>query len=338
MKTSNAENSNINKEEKSLSHKDKVFYEFNKKLEDFISNIKTREFSSEKRSTNYLDSFNNNKKKMGNTQNSNNKENNLMLDNIKMEENNKNIVDENKLREASKRIKLEEMIESDQFAENYYLIPSKNYDYNTNDIPYIQPFDDNKFCQDESLFFAFDNNYKNKFISKEDIKKIKKEDIKLSFGIDPFEIYGQLAQGKLYQHDKISIDFYNSVINFNEFRSIDPNFLNIGNNYQENEEENNNYINTNCDDNEQGSNVENNQNSSQNSTRQNSKFNMKTNQKSSIIIKEKNFLFNTKKNASHQFHSYPVAFFFDNILYTYLIHLQTEYPNFHANSATLISM
>jgi len=31
-------------------------------------------------------------------------------------------------------------------------------------------------------------------------------------------------------------------------------------------------------------------------------------------------------------------FFFDNILYTYLIRLQTEYPNFHANSATLISM
>ena len=31
-------------------------------------------------------------------------------------------------------------------------------------------------------------------------------------------------------------------------------------------------------------------------------------------------------------------FFFDNILYAYLIRLQTEYLNFHANSATLISM
>jgi len=30
--------------------------------------------------------------------------------------------------------------------------------------------------------------------------------------------------------------------------------------------------------------------------------------------------------------------FFDKLLYTYLIHLQTEYPNFHANSATLIFM
>jgi len=29
-------------------------------------------------------------------------------------------------------------------------------------------------------------------------------------------------------------------------------------------------------------------------------------------------------------------FFFDKLLYTYLICLQTEYPNFHANSATLI--
>ena len=31
-------------------------------------------------------------------------------------------------------------------------------------------------------------------------------------------------------------------------------------------------------------------------------------------------------------------FFFDKLLYTYLIRLQTEYPNFHANLATLISM
>ena len=28
-----------------------------------------------------------------------------------------------------------------------------------------------------------------------------------------------------------------------------------------------------------------------------------------------------------------VDFFFDKLLYTYLIRLQTEYPNFHANSA-----
>jgi len=32
-----------------------------------------------------------------------------------------------------------------------------------------------------------------------------------------------------------------------------------------------------------------------------------------------------------------VDFFFDKLLYIYLIRLQTEYPNFHANSATLIS-
>ena len=33
-----------------------------------------------------------------------------------------------------------------------------------------------------------------------------------------------------------------------------------------------------------------------------------------------------------------VDFFFDKLLYTYLIRLQIEYPNFHANPATLISM
>ena len=33
---------------------------------------------------------------------------------------------------------------------------------------------------------------------------------------------------------------------------------------------------------------------------------------------------------------YVDDFFFDKLLYAYLIRLQTEYPNFHANSATLI--
>jgi len=33
-----------------------------------------------------------------------------------------------------------------------------------------------------------------------------------------------------------------------------------------------------------------------------------------------------------------IDFFFDKLLHTYLIRLQTDYPNFHANSATLISM
>jgi len=33
-----------------------------------------------------------------------------------------------------------------------------------------------------------------------------------------------------------------------------------------------------------------------------------------------------------------VDLFFDKLLYTYLIRLQTDYANFHANSATLISM
>jgi len=33
-----------------------------------------------------------------------------------------------------------------------------------------------------------------------------------------------------------------------------------------------------------------------------------------------------------------VDFFFDKLLYTYLTRLQTAYPNFHANSATLIFM
>jgi len=33
-----------------------------------------------------------------------------------------------------------------------------------------------------------------------------------------------------------------------------------------------------------------------------------------------------------------VDFFLDKLLYTYSTHLQTDYPNFYANSVTLISM
>jgi len=33
-----------------------------------------------------------------------------------------------------------------------------------------------------------------------------------------------------------------------------------------------------------------------------------------------------------------IDFFFDKLWYIYLIRLQTEYPNFHANSATIIFM
>ena len=47
-------------------------------------------------------------------------------------------------------------------------------------------------------------------------------------------------------------------------------------------------------------------------------------------------LFNNKK--MHRTNVIPILLFFYNILYTYLIRLQTEHPNFHANSATLISV
>jgi len=47
---------------------------------------------------------------------------------------------------------------------------------------------------------------------------------------------------------------------------------------------------------------------------------------------------NTKKMYCVNFIPILLSFFFDTIFYTYLIRLQTEYPNFHANSATLISM
>ena len=306
MKASYIDNSNNNKEEKkSSSQKDILFYKFNKKLEEYIT---TRDLFTEKKNINYKEPLNNNKKEMNNlsineiNQNLNNKDNTSLLNNINLKEKNKNIIDENKLREASRRINFEQFMESDKFAENFYPIPSICSEYNNsiNKIPYGEPFYDNKLFQDESLFFAFDNDYNNKYISKDDIRKIKKEDIKLSFGIDPNEIYGQLAQSKTYDNDKILNDIRKQLYTFNKFRSVDPNFnicMTNLNNTENVDNYNNLYNNNNCDNNEQGVNIENNLSSSQNSTRQNSKYNIKYNHNApSLTVKETNFLFNTDKN------------------------------------------
>ena len=84
---------------------------------------------------------------------------------------------------ANYRINFVKFMNCDQFAENYELEPSMNFDNNNCncDLPYSQSFEDSILLKDESIFFVFGNVYKNKFLSKEDISKFKKEDIKLNF-------------------------------------------------------------------------------------------------------------------------------------------------------------
>jgi len=223
--------------------------------------------------------------------------NNNSLFNINSEEKNQNNIDKVQLMKANYRINFEDFMNCDQFAENYELEPSMNFDNNNSncDLPYSQTFEDSILLKDESIFFVFDNVYKNKFLSKEDISKFKKEDIKLNFGKDPYEIYEQISQGKISPHDKTSIEFYNSLNNFNIFKTRNPYFMNIKmTNQNGSEDDYFNMINNNNFNkiNEQDENYEYIQNDSLNSTRHNSKANPNIN---SFIFNEKDLFLNTDK-------------------------------------------
>lgn len=313
MKSSlNTNNYNKNKEEKNSGFsKDSQFFEMNKQY--LLSNIEIREFPSEINNTMNSNLLNNceieyNLNMSGVNSKINNKEDKFsILDNIKYEGNNKDSIENKRLKEASIRLSFEKLMKSDQFGENYILIPSTNIHYYNNiyKLPYSKPFDDKILLKDESLFFTFDNNYKNKFLSIDDIKKIKKEEINLNFGIDPYDIYGQLKEGKIHRHDKTSIEFYNSMNNFNIFKSRDPNYMNIcmyDDNSNGNEDDNtnlitnnNNYVNSMIDP-TIGNNIIFTKSFNTHITH-NNKNNCKGDQKSSsIIIKENNFYFNNEKN------------------------------------------
>ena len=293
MNAPTSKNLNSNKESKKpLSQKVSPYFEFNKKLNDFMSDIKSKSSSPENNSKE-----NTHLKINGCHPNKNTIDNNSLF-NINTEEKNQNTVDENQLMKAKIRINFEKFMDCDQFAENYVLEPSMNFENNNCncDLPYSQTFEDSILLKDESIFFVFDNVYRNKFLSKEDISKFKKEDIKLNFGKDPYEIYEQISQGKISPHDKTSIEFYTSLNNFNIFKTRNPYFMNIKiTNQNESEDDYFNMINNNNFNkiNEQDENYEYMQNDSLNSTRHNSKA---TNQNvSPFNFNEKDLFLNNDK-------------------------------------------
>ena len=216
----------------------------------------------------------------------NNNENITLLD-TNLDKNNKNDLLVYQLEKASNRLDIGKLTDSDQFAHNFNLIPSNNYD-STFDLPYINSFTDNIFLQDESIFFILDKDYKKKFLTKEDIKNFKKEEIKLNFGKDPFEIYRQIYESKISPHDKTSIEFYNSLNSFNIFKTRDPYFLNLKMENINNgiEDDNFNMINNFSFTHNEQDNI---QNDSLMSTRHNSKINQKN---YSIIFNEQQILNN----------------------------------------------
>ena len=284
---------NSNKAKKSSSTKETKFIDFNKKLDDFLTDLKSKPCSFKNNKKYNIDFLNNmeetlnvlNEKKSGEKISNQNNENNTLSDTNK-DKNNKNDLLVYQLEKASNRLDLERLTESDQFAHNFNLIPSNNYD-TTFDLPYIKSFTDNIFLQDESIFFILDNNYKKKFLTKEDIKNFKKEEVKLNFGKDPFEIYRQIDESKISPHDKTSIEFYNSLNSFNIFKTRDPYFLNLKMENINNgiEDDNFNMINNFSFTNNEQDNI---QNDSLMSTRHNSK----TNQNNYSIIFNEQHIFN----------------------------------------------
>ena len=276
---------NINKE----SSKEMASHSLLQELENFKTESKLKSSKVVKNSK---------KNKISNTQNIlndiNEINNNNFSNNINTEEKEANNLNINKLTKARKRLDLENLMGCDQFAENYILEGSNNCNNDELDLLYSKPFDDRIFLKDENLFFIYDNSYKSKFLTKEDIKKMKKEECKLSFGKDPYEVYEQIYECKISPHDKNSIEFYNSLNNFNIFRSRDPNYMNLRLN--ERNIENMDYFNMINNNNfyfyyDQEQNYGYLQTESLNSTRETSKNNQKS---PTIIINQKDMLINEK--------------------------------------------
>ena len=292
MNAPNSKNINSNSESKKhISQKVSPYIEFNKKLDDL-----SKSSSPEKNPKEYTHLKNNDSQPNKITIDNNS------LFNIISEEKNQNNIDIAQLMKAKNRLNFEKFMNCDQFAENYMLEASMNFD-NSNcncDLPYSQTFEDSIFLKDESIFLVFDKTFKNKFLTIDDISKFKKEDIKLNFGKDPYEIFDQIFQGKISPHDKTSIEFYNSLNNFNIFKARNPYFMNIKTtNQNENEDDYFNMINNNNFNkiNEQDENYEYIQNDSLNSTIHNSKANPNNN---SFTFNEKDLFLNCDKNLKKE--------------------------------------
>jgi hypothetical protein len=225
----NSPNLKKNEKKNSFSEKDLQIGEFNQKLDSIILDIQ----SKEKTFKSNIDSITEDRRSLD--EKNILKKVNYMTEsnNLFSEENIKNNNGYNNLQKIRSNFKL--LMESDMFGNNYDLIPSTEIyermnDFNNNvefDLPYCKMFKDQNLLKDENIFTAFDDEYQDKYIDKEDIKKIKTENIELNFGKDPYEIYGLLQEGKINTNDRQSIEFFNSLNSFNIFKSKNPYYINF---------------------------------------------------------------------------------------------------------------
>ena len=153
--------------------------------------------------------------------------------------------DKNKILKAYKRLDIQNLLNSDTFAEKYVYRPSQNeviklnYDPNYKlECPYSTMFYDNILLRDESIFFIHDKTQKGKFMDKTDIEKIKTENIELNFGKDPSQLYLEILRSNTSKENK-SIElgkFQEKLWDFSLFCCTIPNYINIDmENFKENE-------------------------------------------------------------------------------------------------------
>ena len=153
--------------------------------------------------------------------------------------------DKNKILKAYKRLDIQNLLNSDTFAEKYAYRPSQSemiklgYDPNYNfECPYSTMFYDNILLRDESIFFIHDKTQKGKFMDKTDIEKIKTENVELNFGTDPSLLYLEILRSNTSKENKfIELGkLQEKLCNFSLFHCTIPNYIKINmENFKENE-------------------------------------------------------------------------------------------------------
>ena len=153
--------------------------------------------------------------------------------------------DKNKILKAYKRLDIQNLLNSDTFAEKFAYqlshneIMKLNIDSNYNmECPYSTMFYDNILLRDESIFFIHDKTQKGKFMDKADIEKIKTENIQLNFGKDPSLLYLEILKSNTNKQNQ-AFELQNlqeKLCAFSVFHCKIPNYIKINmENFAENE-------------------------------------------------------------------------------------------------------
>ena len=153
--------------------------------------------------------------------------------------------DKNKILKAYKRLDIQNLLNSDTFAEKFAYQPSHNeimklnIDSNYNmECPYSTMFYDNILLRDESIFFIHDKTQKGKFMDKADIEKIKTENIQINFGKDPSLLYLEILKSNTNkQNQAFELQHLQEKLSaFSIFHCKIPNYIKINmENFAENE-------------------------------------------------------------------------------------------------------